>query len=95
MRQNRRSQSSENGTHRLYCGTGLVYEGRIEPSLERADSMAFDNTPEITPKLISDHGLKPDEFSKIVELIGRQPTLTELGIFSAMWNEHCSYKSSK
>ncbi len=57
--------------------------------------MAFDNTPEITPRLIADHGLKSDEYKKIVELIGRQPTLTELGIFSAMWNEHCSYKSSK
>ena len=57
--------------------------------------MAFDNTPDITPKLISDHGLKADEYKKIIGLIGRQPTLTELGIFSAMWNEHCSYKSSK
>jgi len=57
--------------------------------------MAFDNTPEITPQLIADHGLKADEYARIVELIGRQPTLTELGIFSAMWNEHCSYKSSK
>ncbi len=41
------------------------------------------------------HGLKPDEYARILELIGRTPTLTELGIFSAMWNEHCSYKSSK
>jgi len=57
--------------------------------------MAFDNNPEITPKLVSDHGLKSDEYRKISDLIGRQPTLTELGIFSAMWNEHCSYKSSK
>ncbi|MBL8599288.1 MAG: phosphoribosylformylglycinamidine synthase subunit PurL [Devosia sp.] len=57
--------------------------------------MAFDNNTEITPKLIADHGLKSDEYKKIIELIGRQPTLTELGIFSAMWNEHCSYKSSK
>ncbi|MBN9348726.1 MAG: phosphoribosylformylglycinamidine synthase subunit PurL, partial [Devosia sp.] len=57
--------------------------------------MAFDNNTEITPKLIADHGLKSDEYAKIIELIGRQPTLTELGIFSAMWNEHCSYKSSK
>ena len=57
--------------------------------------MAFDNNPEITPKLIADHGLKSDEYAKIIELIGRQPSLTELGIFSAMWNEHCSYKSSK
>src|SRR5215813_12773447 len=57
--------------------------------------MAFDNHPEITPKLVADHGLKPDEYAKILALIGRVPTLTELGIFSAMWNEHCSYKSSK
>ncbi|RYE08295.1 MAG: phosphoribosylformylglycinamidine synthase subunit PurL [Hyphomicrobiales bacterium] len=57
--------------------------------------MAFDNNIEITPKLIADHGLKSDEYKKIIELIGRQPTYTELGIFSAMWNEHCSYKSSK
>jgi phosphoribosylformylglycinamidine synthase len=49
----------------------------------------------ITPTLIADHGLKPEEYQRIVELIGREPTLTELGIFSAMWNEHCSYKSSK
>jgi phosphoribosylformylglycinamidine synthase len=51
--------------------------------------------PEITDALVAAHGLKPDEYGRILELIGRQPTLTELGIFSAMWNEHCSYKSSK
>ena len=49
----------------------------------------------ITPALVAEHGLKPDEYQRILELIGREPTLTELGIFSAMWNEHCSYKSSK
>ena len=49
----------------------------------------------ITPEMIKDHGLKPDEYSRILDLIGREPTITELGIFSAMWNEHCSYKSSK
>jgi phosphoribosylformylglycinamidine synthase len=49
----------------------------------------------ITPQLVKDHGLKPDEYQRILDLIGREPTLTELGIFSAMWNEHCSYKSSK
>ncbi|MGR3616609.1 MAG: phosphoribosylformylglycinamidine synthase subunit PurL [Paracoccaceae bacterium] len=51
--------------------------------------------PAITPELIANHGLKPDEFDLILEIIGREPTFTELGIFSAMWNEHCSYKSSK
>ncbi|MDO8421623.1 MAG: phosphoribosylformylglycinamidine synthase subunit PurL [Parvibaculum sp.] len=53
------------------------------------------NAIEITPKLVAEHGLKPDEYQRILDLIGRVPTLTELGIFSAMWNEHCSYKSSK
>jgi hypothetical protein len=45
--------------------------------------------------LIEAHGLKPDEYQRILEIIGREPSFTELGIFSAMWNEHCSYKSSK
>ena len=49
----------------------------------------------ITPELIAQHGLKPDEYQRILDLIGRTPTFTELGIFSAMWNEHCSYKSSR
>ena len=53
------------------------------------------NEPEITPELVAEHGLKPDEYERILKLIGRKPTFTELGIFSAMWNEHCSYKSSR
>nr|WP_319485716.1 phosphoribosylformylglycinamidine synthase subunit PurL [uncultured Cohaesibacter sp.] len=53
------------------------------------------NEPQITPELIAAHGLKPEEYNHILELIGREPTFTEFGIFSAMWNEHCSYKSSK
>jgi phosphoribosylformylglycinamidine synthase len=51
--------------------------------------------PAITPDLIAAHGLKPDEYQRILDIIGRTPNFTELGIFSAMWNEHCSYKSSK
>lgn len=53
------------------------------------------NEIQITPELIAEHGLSPDEYERILELIGREPSITELGIFSAMWNEHCSYKSSK
>ena len=49
----------------------------------------------ITNAIVEKHGLKPDEYSKIKELIKREPNLLELGIFSAMWNEHCSYKSSR
>src|SRR6202049_4005834 len=53
------------------------------------------NEPAITPELIAEHGLKLDEYARLEKLIGRKPSFTELGIFSAMWNEHCSYKSSK
>ncbi len=51
--------------------------------------------PAITPDLIAAHGLSSDEYDRILEIMGRIPSFTELGIFSAMWNEHCSYKSSK
>jgi phosphoribosylformylglycinamidine synthase len=50
----------------------------------------------LTPALIREHGLTPEEFEKIKQLLGgREPSLTELGIFSVMWSEHCSYKSSR
>ncbi len=58
-------------------------------------ALTIRNEPRITPDLVASHGLKPDEYERILELIGREPTFTELGIFSAMWNEHCSYKSSR
>ena len=51
--------------------------------------------PAITEELIASHGIKPDEYAEILRILNREPTFTELGIFSAMWNEHCSYKSSK
>jgi len=51
--------------------------------------------PEITEELIAAHGIKPDEYANILRILNRAPNFTELGIFSAMWNEHCSYKSSK
>ena len=57
--------------------------------------MSQQPAPEITEDLIAAHGLAPDEYQRILDLIGREPSFTELGIFSAMWNEHCSYKSSK
>jgi Phosphoribosylformylglycinamidine (FGAM) synthase, synthetase domain len=49
----------------------------------------------VNEKVAIDHGLKPEEYKKICELLKRTPNIIELGIFSAMWNEHCSYKSSK
>ena len=57
--------------------------------------MTLANNTKITPDLVKSHGLKPDEYERFVKLLGREPTITELGICSAMWNEHCSYKSSK
>ncbi|MGZ4837564.1 MAG: phosphoribosylformylglycinamidine synthase subunit PurL [Terriglobales bacterium] len=49
----------------------------------------------VTPEVVSEHNLTPDEYQKILALLGRAPTITELGIFSVMWSEHCSYKSSR
>ncbi|HQC51286.1 MAG TPA: phosphoribosylformylglycinamidine synthase II, partial [bacterium] len=53
------------------------------------------NEPIITPEVVAEHGLKPDEYKRVQEVLGRDPNYTELGIFSVMWSEHCSYKSSK
>jgi phosphoribosylformylglycinamidine synthase len=52
-------------------------------------------TETITPEMVAQHGLKPDEYARIQQHLGREPTLTELGVFSVMWSEHCSYKSSR
>ncbi len=56
------------------------------------------STPEaqtITPELVHEHGISDEEYQKLLKLLGRTPTVTELGIFSVMWSEHCSYKSSR
>ena len=49
----------------------------------------------VESSVLERHGLKPDEYDRIVAALGREPSLTELGIFSVMWSEHCSYKSSR
>jgi len=51
--------------------------------------------PAITPELVSKHGLTPDEFANVKQILGREPSYTELGIFSVMWSEHCSYKNTR
>src|SRR5215218_2093387 len=51
--------------------------------------------PSITPELVQKHNLTPDEYTKIKEILGREPNYTELGIFSVMWSEHCSYKNTR
>lgn len=49
----------------------------------------------ITPEIVAEHGLSPEEYDRVLNALGREPNLTELGIFSVMWSEHCSYKSSR
>src|SRR5579885_1719520 len=51
--------------------------------------------PAITPNSVAEHGLAPDEYQRILKALGREPNLVELGVFSVMWSEHCSYKSSR
>jgi phosphoribosylformylglycinamidine synthase II len=51
--------------------------------------------PEITPEVVEAHGLSPEEYERVLHALGREPNLVELGIFSVMWSEHCSYKSSR
>src|ERR671929_565515 len=63
------------------------------PSRERAMDV-LERSP-ITPEVVAEHGLSPEEYQRVLAIMGRTPTMVELGIFSAMWSEHCSYKSSK
>ena len=51
--------------------------------------------PAVTPEVVAQHGLTPEEFERIKKILGREPNFTELGIFSVMWSEHCSYKNSR
>ena len=51
--------------------------------------------PAITPELVEEHGLSPSEYELVLGILGREPTFTELGVFSAMWSEHCGYKNSR
>ena len=62
---------------------------------ERPAPAPREGDPRITPDLVAEHGLSPDEYRLILDAIGREPTFTELGLFSALWSEHCGYKNSK
>ena len=62
---------------------------------EKNPPVKLPNEPAITPQIVAEHGLAPDEYERLLKIMGRDPTMVELGIFSAMWSEHCSYKSSK
>src|SRR6478609_3858269 len=65
------------------------------PCENRSTPMPTAHLPTITPEVIEDHGITPEEYERIKASLGREPSLTELGIFSVMWSEHCSYKSSR
>src|SRR3954466_4488796 len=62
---------------------------------ERVTALPRPGDPVITPALVAEHGLTPDEYQRLVDMLGRTPTFTELGIVSALWSEHCSYKHSR
>ncbi len=62
-------------------------------SVERAEVRPGD--PVMSPALVAEHGLSPEEWEQILDIMGREPTFTELGVFSAMWSEHCGYKNSR
>src|SRR5580765_818704 len=68
---------------------GRPHARRTRRAARSVKTMAFDAAT------LERHGLKPDEYARIVALLGRDPNLTELGLFSVMWSEHCSYKSSR
>ena len=55
----------------------------------------IDTEIRVTPEIAAEHGLSADEYARILKILGREPSYSELGIFSVMWSEHCSYKSSK
>ena len=65
-----------------------MFEGLVE-------ALRMSEEVKITPEIVAGHGLKPEEYETIVRALSREPNLTELGIFSVMWSEHCSYKSSR
>ncbi len=67
--------------------------------MHKTEDILFNPDPgldvEITQEMVKDHGITSDEYEKIKKILGREPNLTELGIFSVMWSEHCSYKNSR
>ena len=71
---------------------GILWQIRLYASTLTEFEMS---EPAITPELVAKHNLTPDEYKKILEILGRAPSYTELGIFSVMWSEHCSYKNTR
>ena len=73
-------------------------ERRVPPATTTGNPRAVEprpGDPVITPALVAEHGLTPEEYARLVAMLGREPTFTELGVVSALWSEHCSYKHSR
>ena len=68
---------------------------KVDGAATTAPIAPRDGDPEITPDVVADHGLTAEEYERVRSVMGRDPTFTELGVFSAMWSEHCGYKNSK
>src|SRR6202522_1812240 len=73
----------KDGTIRLLDAVGIFLHKMIETESK------------VTPQIAAEHGLSPEEYARTKKILGRDPSFTELGIFSVMWSEHCSYKSSR
>ena len=79
-------------------GTGRqrhLRQPRGGPGVSEVAAATGHNTPDLSPEVIAEHGLNSEEYDRVLQIMGREPNLLELGIFSVMWSEHCSYKSSK
>src|SRR4030088_968021 len=77
----------------MECGCSNRFSPEWRPDMTAVTPPAGD--PAITPALVAEHGLTTDEYDRLVAMLGRTPTFTELGIVSALWSEHCSYKHSR
>ena len=73
----------------------MISQGRTIHRLGPGEQSVTMTEPTITTEVIARHGLSEEEYGKIITILGRAPNLTELGLFSVMWSEHCSYKSSR
>src|SRR4051812_18456298 len=83
---------------RLGCCTGeaTIFLSGWVPVARMRGHFPYDMPdPAITPELIEKHGLTAEEYARIETILGRAPNFTELGIFSVMWSEHCSYKNTR
>src|SRR5690606_20477144 len=68
---------------------------QLSPSPRGSEAAMSPREPEVTAELAAEHGLSAEEYERILKALGRKPSFAELGVFSVMWSEHCSYKSSK